>query len=363
MSVRSSAPCERVTKDQVDAVNVIRSQEPKQPRWIRVNYRRRKKLTDQELRTLVIWGAPLDFPALRVPRVLLGRVAQFSSCKWRGEGAGRHLALVFYNSMAMLAQKDDVIKQCRRLGWNAVPARSYQRREEHRLSKNHPQIAPSSPVSELGDGLVSNTYGVLAQHRAPCELCPPPPLSQQERPSRAAPPNSRIPNTCNLSLLSLNVGKGLRDKIGELEEYFAKQAIDIAALQEYGGKKVDARGYKQFHHKNGDTCFFVAYHLVPYVVALPVRKDGYLWIKITASGRHRPLYICSAYMPQESDSVDQRTSRWKVLEDEFVTYSGSGEVAIMGDLNARSGSPMTAEERGPFLESTANQATARPMEN
>jgi hypothetical protein len=90
-----------------------------------------------------------------------------------------------------------------------------------------------------------------------------------------------------LSLISLNVQLDIKDKIGELGDYFTKCRADVVAVQEAGrtaaSSKTTTRGYKQFCHTKGDVCFFVANYLVPFVVPLEATYDAQLWIKITAT--------------------------------------------------------------------------------
>ena len=53
---------------------------------------------------------------------------------------------------------------------------------------------------------------------------------------------------------------------------------------------------------------------------------------------------CSAYMPQETDPVIERTTAWDGLHESARMYKAKGEVVLAGDLNAKLGRPTTAKE-------------------
>ena len=153
-----------------------------------------------------------------------------------------------------------------------------------------------------------------------------------------------------LSLLSLNISRGLHEKIGELEEYLAKNRIDVAAIQEADGKQITAKGYKSFMSKDGDVLFLVALHLVPFTTPLdPSGPDDQtprqLWIKVAGDAGNRDLFLCCVHMPQEKELLAKREEAFIALTTEARLHSQKGEVVVLGDLNARAGRPESAKER------------------
>ena len=360
----------------------LADEEPRQQsQWTLVS-RRRETLNNLENRTLVIWGVPHDVPAYGVLRQTLNRINEgVSSCKWRGVGYDRHVALIFTNSLAKDARKKEVRQRADAMGWRAVEGRRWATRNQQRLGRSPspesplspwhamdvdedcytPPTSPDSPVSEPGERFVSspNFFGrleispspSLSDPPSPPPLPPPfpPPLSNRGAGRSKAVRISRHLKDFMLSMMSLNVQKGIKSKITELEEYGIKYWIDVMAIQEAGSNlklsKAEARGYKQFTHPQGDVCFYVARYLVPYVVQLPPSHGGQLWIKITAGNGHKPLFLCSVHMPQECSTVQERTVAWEALQLDAAAYAEAGEVAILGDLNARAGDPKNAEEK------------------
>ena len=153
-----------------------------------------------------------------------------------------------------------------------------------------------------------------------------------------------------LKVGSLNVQGALKNKIHELETYFKFRKFDIVALQEV--RHVDqlkADGYRYYSKVtadgNGGVGFLVALHLVPLVSRLKSQGDNQLWLKIRGTAGHKDLYICSAYMPQESAPVADRKSAWDQLQEDARSYKQRGEVLLSGDLNAKVGTSRNTAER------------------
>ena len=155
---------------------------------------------------------------------------------------------------------------------------------------------------------------------------------------------------------SLNVQGGLKNKIAELELFFTKRRYDIVALQEVRAvDKLKVKGYQYYagvcEGGQGGAGFLVAMHLVPLVTRLRVCYRNQLWLKMRGTGGRKHLYLCSAYMPQESHPVQERNEAWAALKKRAQSLSQRGEVILAGDMNARLGLPTTAKESrvlGPF---------------
>jgi exonuclease III len=166
---------------------------------------------------------------------------------------------------------------------------------------------------------------------------------------------------------SLNVQGNLAGKIHELEEHFRSNRYDIVALQEV--RKVanlKVKGYRYFGHVQdsgqGGVAFLVALHLASLMTPVVVSPSApnQLWMKLRGTAGHKDLFFCSAYMPQETDSVGEREIAWNNLSDSIdAIQRDGGVVVIAGDLNARPGRSTSSKERrvlGPYAvgDATAN---------
>ena len=101
----------------------------------------------------------------------------------------------------------------------------------------------------------------------------------------------------------------------------------------------------------GGVGILVSLHLDPLITRLEPRRKNQLWLKLRGTAGHRDLYICSAYMPQESAPKLERTTAWEELHESARFYGLKGKVVLAGDLNARLGLPTTAKEAaaiGPY---------------
>ena len=76
----------------------------------------------------------------------------------------------------------------------------------------------------------------------------------------------------------------------------------------------------------------------------PADEDQ-LWIRLKGTAGSSDLFMCSAHMPQESASLESRKGAFNTLDASAARYSSLGEVAVLGDLNARPGAPRSEKER------------------
>jgi hypothetical protein len=172
-----------------------------------------------------------------------------------------------------------------------------------------------------------------------------PPLPTRKRKRRSVQRRAGRPaGAGSLSLMALNIQGGLDNKIGELEIYLEEGRIDVAAIQEAGNKKVEAKGFKAFRHQKGGVMFFVAAHLVPFTSAVESPEPGQFWIQIAGDAGRKDMFLCCVHMPQESKRLNDREDSFAALQAEAKQHAHSGEVVIMGILNARAGKPQSDVE-------------------
>jgi exonuclease III len=163
-----------------------------------------------------------------------------------------------------------------------------------------------------------------------------------------------------LKIGSLNVAKGFKTKVAELEAYFEKHQFDVVALQEVTDHVAALEHYKAFYPKirdaKGGVAVLVRNSLAPATaVALDATTDQ-LWVRIAGSGTRLDLVVCSAYMPQEREPKETRESKFASLTEAADKFSDTTcDFLICGDFNARLGAPTTTQEEeliGKFGEQT-----------
>ena len=137
----------------------------------------------------------------------------------------------------------------------------------------------------------------------------------------------------------------MKNNIGELEKYFARRQLDVVAIQEAGSKAMEIQGYKYFWHNKGDVAILVAKPLAPFVAEVDSDTEKQIWVKVTGTAGRRSVFICSAHMPQEKESKDCREKAFESLETSARKFQLQGDVLLMGDLNAKLGTPATATEQ------------------
>ena len=238
------------------------------------------------------------------------------------------------------------------MSWRCVKSRAWETRECHRKaprkvgSASQNRFAPLSECHAHAQPLSEGT-----RKRRDRKKCGPSAAVQLAR--------SKLARS-HISLVSFNVGKGMSQKVAELEEHLLKCKADVVALQEVGvTKSIAVKEYRMFTHPKGDVAFLVSNRLVPYAtvvksedakaVARAGKKEdfdpaGQLWIKIAGEKNRRHMYFCSVHMPQEGDKAEIRDEAWSQLEYDAKRLRATGEVSILGDFNARPGTPQSGEE-------------------
>jgi exonuclease III len=153
---------------------------------------------------------------------------------------------------------------------------------------------------------------------------------------------------------TLNVQGGLVNSIGEYEDYARRHGYDVLALQETRlnpKTKLLAQGYKVFRpeadreDEQHGVLLLVANHLAVGATVEKTAATNQLWVRISGVQGRRNMYICSAYMPQESAPARERKAAFNALKSSAAGYACKGDVIILGDLNAKTSSAITADEK------------------
>ena len=301
--------------------------------WKQVPTRRRHTARDRDARSVVIWGVPTDLPYLTLRRVFRDNThsvqhklldVAIEDLHWISADGLRLVQVTFFTLIERESKFAAMQAICKKQGWKALKSRPYSCRAK---SRSEPR-----PLQ------THNRYLAL----------PVPSETISERTARADSLDSKL--WSRLKIGSLNIGGDLNRKIAELEEHLSQGEYDVVALQEV--RKVNSlnvKGYKYFAHTQasgyGGVGFLVALHVAPLVQRLAPKAPHSLWLQLKGTAGKKDLYICSAYMPQESAPVKERNSNWTQLEAEVARYQCDGEVVIAGDLNAKIGSPSSDRER------------------
>ena len=179
-----------------------------------------------------------------------------------------------------------------------------------------------------------------------------------QAPSDSADPQPLDMNAWSrLQVGSINMQGNLKAKIAELEEYLSQKRYDIVALQEIRkADKLSVKNYRYYAKVNdeggGGVGILVALHIDPLITRLKSEHKNQLWLKIRGTAGHKDLFFCSAYMPQETDTVVERTTAWDGLHESARMYNARGKVILAGDLNTKLGLPTAAKELralGPYV--------------
>ena len=223
---------------------------------------------------------------------------------------------------------------CEARGWRAVRSRTYGRRQADRYESSPEDVyeVPAEPDE--------NPYAPLQGEGGQ-------PGPVENLASAIPAPTPEVPH--HLQMGSLNVTGGLPHKIAELERYFLQHNYHVIALSEVRKcKELTVQGYEYYSSndlaESGGVGFLVARALKSFVTVVDGSSRNQLWIRIAGSNGKKDLYLCSAYMPQESDSALKRQEAWNALSERVISFQALGEVVVAGDLNAKLGPSQTAAE-------------------
>ena len=259
-----------------------------------------------------------------------------AKCYWRSSGQHRHIAVeckeeVTTDLLRLLNSK------CLPRGWKALPGRSWSLRQRHRLQKRAPTVVRGSVLA------LSNRYAAIEVDAEPGKTGEK--QDEKKQDEKKQDEEKQVSIKCG----SLNVNRALGHKIAELEAYFRRYSYDIIFLQEHGVKigqpAPKMQGYVSFPETITESAqsvlIYVRSNIAHSVHALKQDRKDQVWIRVPGAPGKRALCLCSAYMPQESDAKEVRKQAFNLLEEAIQEYSAKGECAVFGDLNAKTGKPLS----------------------
>jgi hypothetical protein len=160
---------------------------------------------------------------------------------------------------------------------------------------------------------------------------------------------------------SINVNRALarESKQEQLKAILqgARPRPDLVAVQEHGeeeGGAVVPHTLGDFTYlgrprpkgtskKGGGAAWYVHSSLLAEVelVDAKVARLNYgqaQWLKVPGSGRSKPLFMGSVYMPTMGTALAEVQTAWQQLQSDVLALQTKGNVVVLGDLNARVGS-------------------------
>jgi hypothetical protein len=301
-----------------------------------------------EFKTYVIWGVPQSHLATRVQESLERLSGPlYNKCYWRGEGGSRHIAAEFH-IIPDNARKNALKMTCKSLGWKAIPARRWKQRCAHRTSRMRDRSSKGYSFP------VENRYEIIEPQ---IQLEEANPANVQGQAGSNDPAHARKQRPADqIKVGSFNAEKGLKDKIGELEEFATKHRYDAVAVQEADLKKGKApppmKGFVAFPTKGTElltqVVWYVRSFLAPFVSQQVSTHKNQLWIRLAGCSNMKNLFLCNVYGRQERAPKEERAESFDCLLASSLTYKTRGEIAIYGDINAKIGRPKSPEEI-PFI--------------
>ena len=204
------------------------------------------------------------------------------------------------------------------------------------LSQPQHQLDPATLLRRRRGKRVKKPTGAKPPRRRP----------QEKRAAALSKRKELIAETtrCSLKMAALNCEGGITSGIAEIEEFAAVGKYDIVGLSDVKLKAKDnllAKGYKVFRqkaeHEDGKSgvLLLVADHLA--VATSRVRSDdaNQLWIRVTGTEGRRDLFVCCAYLPQETAPKAERDEAYEKLEAAASDFAAKGDIVLLGDLNAK----------------------------
>ena len=310
---------------------------------------KRRSREPRDDRSIVIWGVSPDTPLVTVRQRLSSEIGIYADrvkqVTRKQSGEERLVLIEYINSQARDNHFDALSVQCREHGWKALKSRKYRTRALHR---NLPPILLGDEPSEIR-GRPSVQPQDEDAHSMDLDASGSPQLTPVPR---IAELRANLRRSATLALGSLNMGGDFDSKMAELEAYFLKMKYEIIALQEvHNPKNVSIKGYKFYgadkenRGSSGGAAFLVAHHLTGIVERVQVDDThNQVWIKVLGSAGTEDLYLCSAYMPQESRRRSEVRECWELLQQSIAKYQELGVVVVAGDLNAKIGAHITPED-------------------
>ena len=259
---------------------------------------------------------------------------------WAEAKDERYVRVTFSSRLARDVREEQARVHLANLGWKAVKSRTFSMRQEHRNG------------GRGGSTQSANPFQAPEAEETPASGCLP--ALKPKLMSRIV--DKRV---LRLRLGQLNIQGGLKSKIAELEQYLGRKRYDIVALAETRlrpASRLKVKGYKMFSFPNedgqGGVAVLVSLDLCQYCKKLKASAPNQGWVRIKGSAGTSDIFICSAYMPQESDTAHARSQAWDQLGISCAKYRALGNTVVLGDLNAQVGEASTARESrriGPFM--------------
>ena len=190
-----------------------------------------------------------------------------------------------------------------------------------------------------------------------CDGFDPPQHAPTARGQRPAP--SATEQVSGLRFMTWNV-KGAHDDLHTcyFTQKWLRRSADIVAFTEsgYRGKPTPAlKGFKRLvcserprhsarERRTGGVAVYVAHAIAARVsVVRDEPKLGHVWFKVREGGH--TIFVCAVYLPPQAsayyggaDGSLSADAHWQAITSGIVKYRGQGEIILMGDFNARTGS-------------------------
>ena len=341
--------------------------------WIKVKARWHKP-NALDRRSLVLWGVPGGSDAGLV-ELRLRKAGVTAKLRWRGQGVHRHLLAEFGSGMYKIAQEAALREACKAYGIKVAKMRNWATRARHRLLKE-----AAAPKAKEAPAASTAPTGTAAQ-ASPAPQAPPVTPDVPATQAALKPCKDRVKELRSqlvsgsrrgsVRIGGLNCQGALALNIAEYESFAEQHKFDVLALSDVKlrkGARLSAKGYRVFRQdaqledpKSG-VVFLVADHLAVAVTKEKCEVVNQLWIRLTGTEGRRDMFLCSAYMPQESASKEDREASFGVLGVAARDFSKTGDVAIIGDLNAKLLTPDDPTERkliGAYGEQGARNPNGR----
>ena len=141
----------------------------------------------------------------------------------------------------------------------------------------------------------------------------------------------------HLTLFSLNIQKGFRNKVHEIESTCGTLHADVVALQEVAknDESTPFKGYTAvLNTAPGEPglLFLVAPHLCAATTYAGSTKHSY-WIRIKGGKNRTDLYIANCHMPTKGTTAE-RAQAFQDVAEMASAFQEEGDVVVLGDMNA-----------------------------
>jgi exonuclease III len=345
-------PSSDLSPTEVDGAKTSQQDDDDEDGWEQVRARWHS-LNALDRRSFILWGVPASSDMGLLESNLVSKGVRGKYC-WRGAGVHRHVLAEFGSPLHRNAQSAALRAACAEIGVKVAESRNWATRRRQR----------GAPLRALIQSAGANGFGALSQPEHQLDAT----ALRRRRPAKrvrkraAAKPQQRPPQAkraavlakrkelvkdvtrCSMKLGALNCEGGISDGIAEIEEFAAVGKYDIVGLSDVKLKaaaKLSSKGYKVFRqkadHEDGKSgvILLVADHLA--VATSRVQSDfaNQLWIRVTGTEGRRDLYVCCAYLPQETAPKADRDAAFEALEAAAAGFAALGDVALLGDLNAK----------------------------